>query len=333
MRQFSEHYVVRRDGGADRPVPTATQVMNALRAESALDEKLGAGEMKTVGISACGKAITHVNRNKSHHGMAKRNRVGGGGANIQNKGKPCGRLEKKKGDKQETQTCYRCGEVGHLRPNCPNRENSSDDGIASSSNISYERKRWQNKPVHQGDTKIKKVNAVGCFPHELLIVCSVVDTDERTVEWALDSASDVHVCNRRDLLALLQHDYAHVFQGYEGTEFDTNKVGSVQLQLSNDKHLRQDVMLKMRNVLCKRSSPDNLLSLDQLEHDGWQIYIGCRDSQRVCWMVKGRLHLLLVKSWKISLEDDRTHGLTRTCVRQRCHSHKTSFHAESSLTR
>ena len=96
----------------------------------------------------------------------------------------------------------------------------------------------------------------------------VVNIDERTVEWALDSASDVHVCNRHDLLSQLQHDYAHVFQGYDGTVSDGNNVGSVQLQLRNDKQPHQDVMLKMRNVLYKPSAPDNLLSLDQLEHDG-----------------------------------------------------------------
>ena len=96
MRQFSKQYVMRRDSGAGRPVPTATQVMNALRAESALDEELDVGEMKPVCIAACGKAITHVNWNKPHHGMAKRNRVGRGGANIHNKGKPCGRLEERK---------------------------------------------------------------------------------------------------------------------------------------------------------------------------------------------------------------------------------------------
>ncbi|KAE9264683.1 hypothetical protein PR003_g32716 [Phytophthora rubi] len=39
VRQFSKHYVV-RDGGAVRPVPTAAQVMNALRAESALDKRV-----------------------------------------------------------------------------------------------------------------------------------------------------------------------------------------------------------------------------------------------------------------------------------------------------
>ncbi|GMF40654.1 unnamed protein product [Phytophthora fragariaefolia] len=55
VRQFSKHYVV-RDGGAVRPVPTATQVMNALRAESALDERVACEEeSKSARICSCGK--------------------------------------------------------------------------------------------------------------------------------------------------------------------------------------------------------------------------------------------------------------------------------------
>ncbi|POM70239.1 Hypothetical protein PHPALM_13349 [Phytophthora palmivora] len=55
VRQFSKHYVV-RDGGATRPVPTAAQVMNALLAESALDERVAIeDEMKPTHVCSCGK--------------------------------------------------------------------------------------------------------------------------------------------------------------------------------------------------------------------------------------------------------------------------------------
>ena len=42
---------MRRDGGTDRPVSTATLVMNALSAEPALHEKLGAKGLKPAGIA------------------------------------------------------------------------------------------------------------------------------------------------------------------------------------------------------------------------------------------------------------------------------------------
>ena len=69
-------------------------------------------------------------------------------------------------------------------------------------------------------------------------------------------------------MSQLQHDYLNVFQGYDGTVSDENKVESVQLQLRNNKQPHHDAMLKIRNVLYKPSAPDTLLSLDQLEHDG-----------------------------------------------------------------
>ena len=71
---------------------------------------------------------------QQHQGKVKRKRslsldFGGRGAKIHNKGKPGGKFKIKKGDKLEIRSCHRCGEVGHLRPNFPNRENSSGDEL------------------------------------------------------------------------------------------------------------------------------------------------------------------------------------------------------------
>ncbi|GMF30505.1 unnamed protein product [Phytophthora fragariaefolia] len=85
-----------------------------------------------------------------------------------------------------------------------------------------------------------------------------------TVEWALDSASDVHVSNRQELLTQLQNDEKHVFLGYDGA--------------------------------VSPSAPDNLLSHYLLEKAGWNFKTGFTDSQRVAWLSKGRLQLLLLKS-------------------------------------
>ncbi|KAG4230834.1 hypothetical protein PC116_g20888 [Phytophthora cactorum] len=55
VRQFSKHYVV-RDGVTVRPVPTSAQVINALMAESALDERVAnEEERKPAHICSCGK--------------------------------------------------------------------------------------------------------------------------------------------------------------------------------------------------------------------------------------------------------------------------------------
>ncbi|GMF25089.1 unnamed protein product [Phytophthora fragariaefolia] len=206
VRQFSKHYVVRGDGGADRPVPTATQVMNALRAESALDEQMGTENLKPAGIAACGKKIKPPKEKKQSPAKGKRKRSGHG--KRQKDGKPGG----KKSDKQETRTCYHCGEAGHIRPNCPNRDDdSSDDQAAETQTAISERKRWQKRPDKDGENKKRKVSAVGCILREALTVGSVSSAGEDTVEWALDSASDVHVCKQPELLSELQHDSKQVF--------------------------------------------------------------------------------------------------------------------------
>ncbi|OWZ08978.1 hypothetical protein PHMEG_00018399 [Phytophthora megakarya] len=64
VRQFSKHYVVRSDGGADRPVPTATQVMNTLLAQSALDEKLKTEASIPAGVAANRKRGSRGKKNK-----------------------------------------------------------------------------------------------------------------------------------------------------------------------------------------------------------------------------------------------------------------------------
>ncbi|KAG3131504.1 hypothetical protein PI126_g20023 [Phytophthora idaei] len=52
--QFSKHYIV-RDGVTVRPVPTSAQVINALMAESALDERVAnEEETKPAHICSCG---------------------------------------------------------------------------------------------------------------------------------------------------------------------------------------------------------------------------------------------------------------------------------------
>lgn len=148
--------MVRGDGGADRPVPTATQVMNALRAESALDEKMGAEEQKPAGIAACGNSSAQSKEKKQDQGKGKRKKGARGKKQKYDK-----QLGKKSG-KQKTRTCFHCGKVGHLRSNCPNRdEDSSDDQEMGSQTAISERKRWQSKSKDGNNNKRKKISAVG----------------------------------------------------------------------------------------------------------------------------------------------------------------------------
>ncbi|KAE8989640.1 hypothetical protein PR001_g21721 [Phytophthora rubi] len=265
--------------------------MNALRAESALDEKMGAEEQKPAGIAACGNPSGQPKEKKQDQGKDKRKKGARGKKQKDDK-----QLGKKSG-KQETRTCFHCGKVGHLRANCPNRdEDSSDDQEMGSQTAISERKRWQSKSKDGNNNKRKKISAVGCFPRGTFTVGSVSITAEDIVEWALDSASDVHVCKQPELLVQLHQDTKNVFQGYDGRITDNERVGNVHIRVVNNKQTHQEVPLQLQNVLLKPSAPDNLLSLDALENAGWTLKTGQRDSQRVAWITKGRLQLLLVKS-------------------------------------
>ncbi|GMF39837.1 unnamed protein product [Phytophthora fragariaefolia] len=247
--------------------------------------------LKPAGIAACGKETKPPKEKKQSPAKGKHKRSGHG--KRQKDGKPGG----KKSGKQETRTCYHCGESGHIRPNCPNRDDdSSDDQAAETQTAISERKRWQKRPDKGGENKKRKVSAVGCIFREALAVGSVLSAGEDTVEWALDSASDVHVCKQPELLSELQRDSKHVFQGYDGKVTDNERVGNGHLRVRNTNQPHQDVMLQMQNVLLKPSAPDNLLSLDALEKAGWTLKTGKQGSDRIAWITKGPLQLLLVKS-------------------------------------
>lgn len=116
--------------------------MNALRAESALDENINIEEKTPAGVAACGKQSAQPNQQKPPS-KGKRKCSGRGGKKNSKQGKKPG---KKSGggtnqDKEETRTCYHCGEGGHLKPNCPHRDDSSGDGDVGSGSATSEQKR------------------------------------------------------------------------------------------------------------------------------------------------------------------------------------------------
>ncbi|GMF20475.1 unnamed protein product [Phytophthora fragariaefolia] len=180
VRQFSKHYVVRRDGGADRPVPTATQVMNALRTESALDDNIGVEEQKSAGVDACGRKAAQQNQQRENRGKSKLKRGGGGG---KKEGEQSDKQKGKKSGKGDTWACFNRSKIGHLRVKCPYRDSSDeekvDKGFATS-----ERKRWQNKS-DGGLSKKKMMEAVRGISREALTVSSVSDSRGGAVERTL----------------------------------------------------------------------------------------------------------------------------------------------------
>ncbi|KAE8991972.1 hypothetical protein PR001_g21073 [Phytophthora rubi] len=289
VRQFSKHYVV-RDDGAIRPVPTAAQVMNALRAESALDERVTyETDAKPAHVCSCGKQAKDDSAKQKPSGNPSKGKQNKGKGRY--KAKPKNEEEKQSGKKKETRSCYECGEVGHLRANCPSRKsNKSDRPVIS------EFKRWENKSGGSNAKRTDK-NSSGICCRVLgasVVAATSVKTPAGTeMEWVLDSASDVHVCNNRSVLHNIRKDQVHFFLGYDGNTREDEDVGDVTLRVKNNKSPHAELMLPFTDVLLSPQTPDNLLSQDILEKDGWTVKYGFIDSQRVCWLRKDHVELLL----------------------------------------
>ncbi|OWZ03368.1 hypothetical protein PHMEG_00024915 [Phytophthora megakarya] len=201
VRQFSKHYVV-RDGGGVRPVPTLVQVMNALRAESALDECVAVeAGANPANVCSCGKQAKDDSQQSKHNANQSKSK--------QKKGK--GRYKAKQMNegekKQETRTCHECGEVGHIHPNCPHLKTDFSSPRPATSGF----KQWENKKGGKGE--VKKTSSLSCGVRGVSVVAAAsVKTPAGTeVEWVLDSTSDVHVCNQRYLLHNVRKDEVHFF--------------------------------------------------------------------------------------------------------------------------
>ncbi|GMF24867.1 unnamed protein product [Phytophthora fragariaefolia] len=220
LRQFSKHYVV-RDGGAVRPVPTAAQVMNALRAESALDERVACEEeSKSARICSCAK------QSRDDSQQSKKNKT--------------------KGKQQQGKG------------------------------------RYKSKQQNEGRKQVDKKK-------ETLATAASVKTPAGTeMEWVLDSANDVHVCNQRSVLHNVRKDDAHFFQGYDGNVREDKYVGDVTPRVTDNKKPHTELKLPFTNVLLSPTAPDNLLSMGTLEREGWVVKFGFINSQRVCWLRKDR---------------------------------------------
>ncbi|OWY95199.1 hypothetical protein PHMEG_00034861, partial [Phytophthora megakarya] len=192
VRQFSKRYVVRQDGGADRPVPTAAQVMNALRAESVLDEKVGKDEHSTSVCFACNKKNQNQNQGK--------------GKQQQKKGKYNAKQQNQKSDNPQ----------GSQRKETHRAYSSELPGS--------EFKRWEKKKVtferdeDDQPTRLverRKNSSAICINFRGIPVTKKRVSSSDKLEWVLDSASDVHVCNQQDILNKLRVDVTHSFESYD----------------------------------------------------------------------------------------------------------------------
>ncbi|POM70554.1 Hypothetical protein PHPALM_12984, partial [Phytophthora palmivora] len=143
VRQFSRHYAALALPGTQLMPPTSAQVMNALLAEEALDENV-ADAPRAIGSTSKQK----TNSGADSGGNSKKKRRGRYKAKQKTKDENSGKTKKV--------VCWKCGEQGHIRPNCPNEKS---DGNSQNPNqkqsAGMEAKRWQNK---QGSEDVPQRN-------------------------------------------------------------------------------------------------------------------------------------------------------------------------------
>ncbi|GMF40644.1 unnamed protein product [Phytophthora fragariaefolia] len=264
VRQFSKHY----DPGFQRNTPSSAQVMNALRAESELDERSD----KPSG----GQDISSVQSVKGSRA---------------NRGGSAGNQGGKKNNGEDPRECWNCHKTGHIQTNCPSPRRK-DDGKDSAL---PERQRFLNKKTSgKSDGNARHVDMLlhQDSNSEIVATQSAINN---SVEWILDSASDCHVCTNKALLSNLRQDDGPLVFNWEGKPSRSRgHVGDLELRVRNENQPDTTALLQLSTVIYTATGTSNLLSLDKLEKDGWE-FIKLRQ-QSWAWLRKGSVLLKLMKT-------------------------------------
>ncbi|KAE9317433.1 hypothetical protein PR003_g18478 [Phytophthora rubi] len=265
--------------------PTAAQVMNALRAEEDLDEKI-ADEAPRSSINSTQKKPNGTNNKsaessgKNDTGKGKRQR---GRGRYKSKGQNQDSKTNAGGSGKSSQGCWNCGDLNHIRANCPTAKPKEGSQGQKQPAIS-EYKRWQNKKGGDGKKSIdaltvRKISAtaIGARPRKADIT-----------EWVLDTATDVHVCTDMNLMMDPQPDRQHLFLDFDGQPKGERLIGDVRI-LVNIEMTNQDEVLTLAGTVHTPTGPDNLLSSHLLEEDGWEMHFKREAGESICLLKKGDL--------------------------------------------
>ncbi|POM70083.1 Hypothetical protein PHPALM_13542, partial [Phytophthora palmivora] len=261
--------------------PTSAQVLNALLAEEALDENV-ADAPRAIGSTSKQK----TNSGADSGGNSKKKRRGRYKAKQKTKDENSGKTKKV--------VCWKCGEQGHIRPNCPNEKS---DGNSQNPNqkqsAGMEAKRWQNKQGSEGKGGKKSVDTLTVRK----IGATAVGTRSRKsgmTEWVLDTATDVHVCTDMSLLDNPQRDNEHLFLDFDGQPKGERLVGDVRIIVTN-LNGNQEEVLTLIGTVHTPTGPDNLLSSHLLEENGWKMTFERENRKYCCYLMKNEAKLRLEK--------------------------------------
>ncbi|DBA03802.1 TPA: LOW QUALITY PROTEIN: hypothetical protein N0F65_005692 [Lagenidium giganteum] len=185
------------------------------------------------------------------------------------------------------------------------------EGTFDVSAANFDIKHGKAKPM---DSKLQQTENDEDESESIGMVAGMVNGSTRlegSLQWMLDSGSTTHVCAYRDTLQNAQVDDS-TFHMWTGEQTRADLVGEVEIEC----HPRSSPTpsYRLRRVRYVACGTCNLLSVDCLEKDGWQLEFSREQERKLCWARRGGR--VLEAEWL--LPSDHAHLSSRAEVKLSC---------------
>ncbi|VFQ61495.1 unnamed protein product [Cuscuta campestris] len=154
-----------------------------------------------------------------------------------------GRFKSQNAPKNEVH-CYKCGELGHIRRDCPKKREGKNDA-----NL-----------VRDGETGS---SSLGNESDELFMVANGYDEASGN-DWVLDSACVSHMCSRKEHFEKLQEGMTKILRLADNSTVAVMGVGVVKMKMFDG------VVRTLGNMAYVPKLRWNLISLSQLDSEGYE---------------------------------------------------------------
>jgi transposase InsO family protein len=174
------------------------------------------------------------------------------------------RPRRQKTSSSKERVCYKCGNPGHFKAQCPvKKEGQPNRTYSNSSRGSTTGRRWRNKPkadssFRQKDTPepdfAKRADVKSKCSSQFLLQANVSETEGDDLTWVFDTAATHHFCRNRDLftdfIPLKEEEMAVAVQG---VKFPIEGKGNVKLKFGQR-------IICLDNVMFSPNLRKNLIS-------------------------------------------------------------------------
>jgi hypothetical protein len=177
-----------------------------------------------------------------------------------NRGELKGKNSRSKSRRRKDINCYKCGNKGHMKRDCPDRKKNNDnknEGSSKSANVVK-----NNSDDADGD------------------ILSVASTSEHPMNsWILDSACSYHVTPNRDWFDTYMSVNSGIVTMGNGVHCKITSIGNIRIKMFDD------VVKTLCDVRHVPEVEKNLISLGTLDSNGY----GYKSVSRVMKVTKGAM--------------------------------------------